>query len=156
MGIRMRLSRKLAVAGAAAALLGLSAVTADAAPPFAGSSYATTRGPGNSVLGASGGPVRVGAHLPPSLACSQVVSVDTGAGYFENPGLNALNAAPVRVKLAAGPCGPQWRQEWVSFTVPNPVSSDILRLTFEDAAGRTLYSEKVAISSNGSPSGGDD
>lgn len=139
----MSFSRSVCMAALGAALVAAaSAVPTEAAPPFFGASSA--HGGTNGPLGSGSGPVRVTAHLPANLACSQVVSVETGPGYYQNPGLDAFKAAPVSVTIAPGSCS-AWGREWVRFSVPHPGVSDILALSFHSTSGQPLYSERVAI-----------
>lgn len=146
---------RLAFATSAALLASVSAGQVSAAPPFAYGSFAEAR-MGSSVIGSGGGQVRVGLHLSPGQDCLDVVSVATGPGYFDNPGLDALNAAPVEVTVAPGSCGSDWNREWLRFSVPHPKTSDILALVVRDASGRTLHAERLAISTTEPSTSADD
>lgn len=146
---------RLALAATAALLALSSASQVSAAPPFAFGSFAEAR-MGSSVIGSGGGQVRVGLHLSPGQACLDVVSVATGPGYYDNPGLDALNAAPVAVTVAPGNCGSEWNREWLRFSVPHPKTSDILGLVVRDGAGRTLHAERLAISTTEPSTSADD
>ena len=86
-----------------------------------------------------------------------MVSVDPAPDYNRVSAARSLAGAPVDITIAPGDCGPEWQQEYVNFVLPHPAGTDILGLVFRDGSGRTLHTEKLAISDGGGGTrGGDD
>lgn len=111
-------------------------------------STAMSLGRGDSVIGASGGPVRVAALLPTdAVTCYEVASVTPGYTPASERRIDGLRGVPVTVVLARSNCH-GFQPNRVFFTVAHPVTTDILNVTFESVDGRVLAYERLQIEGN--------
>lgn len=142
--------RSKLVPASLAAVIAACATAAMAAPPFWGSSYAEVAGVGDTVLGQTNGAVRVGALLPPQLACMDLVRADAGFVPGAVVRRDPMTASPVTVVLAPGYCPPAG-EKWLRFVVAAPGAANVLELTYVSTDGGYLGGERLAVRTSTGP-----